>query len=259
MKRFLLIIACLAWATTAQAQATLKPVVGVCHIINNVSCTITPGVAITSGDALVVVVGATTSSATLTSVTATGHTFTVLDNIGGASQPAAMDAYECNAASGSPTFTVTTSNLGGGNGTARMYEVQGNATGACVDGHGGQTQTSPGTGPNGITSGTAISVTTNGEAFIGATFPACCTVPTYTAGTNVAWTNLQQDATNGLASEELAQATAASLKAEFTQSANQRAATLIIGILPSGGGGGGSTGTGNKAKKLCALGVTCGG
>lgn len=35
-------------------------------------------------------------------------------------------------------------------------------------------------------------------------------------------------------------------------------AASIVSVVPSGGGGGGSRATGSKAKKLCALGVSCG-
>lgn len=244
MRRILfLALGCLLWLTSsAQAAATLKQVVGTCTALGTNNCTITPSVAITSGDALVMVIGTTPSSNTLTSITATGHTFTTLDTIGTASSSTVMSAYECNAAAGSPTFTITVSVSGGY--AAALYEVQGNATSACVEDHRGAIQTTPGTGANGVTTGLTTAVTHNGVFFIGEAYTTCCTPPTISAGTSVAWTDLQTFNDSGgsstFASEEFAQTTAANLAATFTESASIKTASLIIGIAPSGGAGGGA-------------------
>lgn len=253
MRRLIVLLGIiLSCASRVDAAATLKQVVGTCQSGGASSCNITPGVAITAGDGLVAIAGLGSSSATLSSVTATGHTFTVLDNFSVASGSSIGSAYECNAAGGTPTITITASAS-----TAVdvvIYEVQGNATSACIDGHTGQGQTSPGTGANGITS-TTVTPTNNGVFFMGGTMSQCCTPPTVTAGTSVAWTNTQtvNDTQTQLTTEEFAQATAAALAATFTQSANVRATTLIVGIAPSGGGGGST-----PPPKLLLLGVGAG-
>lgn len=154
-----------------------------------------------------------------------------------------------NVSSGNKTITITFAAA-----TAWKWGYLAAVTDRAASAFGGiaqQLQTSPGTGSNGITSGTLTGVPAD-AVLLGITFDTAGTSQ-HSAGTG--WT-YDQDVTasnEGGAAEYILSATAGDYAATFQQTANNRAITHIISLLPSAGTI--TSGTGSAAGDSTVSGV----
>ena len=129
-----------------------------------------------------------------------------------------------------------------------LHEVSGVATSGLLDQDAGQLQTAPGTGPDGVTSGSVIT-TANGEYIFGgcADTAALRALSQYAGGTG--YTRRQEVGSTSvinMASEDQIQASAGAIAATFTATNNDRTVSLILTLKAAAAGGGGVAQTPNR-------------
>jgi hypothetical protein len=188
-----------------------------------------------AGNLIVVWVGWDTSTgATLSSVTDGGDTFSsgfgqVTDTV---HRQAFQGWYAVNVAAGRTTVTVTFSTGAAFRGLI-IQEYSGVVTNSAFDGGVGNLQSSPGTGSNAVTS-TAITTTTAGDLVVGSsqdTINICgAGLPQFSAGTNFTGDTYTCTSTVNaeFRAEHLVQASAGSIAATFTLSANTATTTGVM-------------------------------
>lgn len=130
---------------------------------------------LTAGNMLYITAGDGSSATTATGITATGHTFTTIQNFVGL-QPTLHTWYELNIAGGSTTFTCTMNQGLGTNAAFMIEEWSGVATSAALDKSAQATNSTTTTTP---TTGTTAATTQADELVI-------CSVAIDTGSTTVA-------------------------------------------------------------------------
>ena len=195
-----------------------------------VVCTMGAGVG--GGHLVVLFVGTNVGVTGVSSVTDDkSDSCTVVDEAGGAGNYNLTSVYCPNVTAGATTFTATLSSAA----TLAMAfgaEFSGVLTTSPLDVHAAQTQTTPGTGANAITSG-SVTTTHANELIVGGTVnrSGAAGAGTITIGTGF---TLGQSVANTLTSEYQVQAAAGSIAATFkASSASDSFDTAVMTFLPS--------------------------
>lgn len=233
-RAFLLILALLvgllpgcARATPAHVQSCQADPGG-----TNPSVTCTFGSSISANDAvLCYVTNDSSGSATVSTIEdGNSHSFTIEDSVNDAADTQlSTDAYIIGDPGGTTTVTATYSTSAGSNGIA-CDEYSGIATSSALDNHTMQLQATPGTGSNGVTSGSATT-TSNGDIVWGGT-----TLSNSGAGATISAGSGFTDRNNissFMSTEDEVQASAGSVAATFTISVASPTVTGFIALKAS--------------------------
>lgn len=217
----------------------------------NTTITVTLGAAVTSGDTISGGLGAISGSTppfTLVSLTDDkGNTYNLETQVGDGAAISMLSFSRSNVTNGPTIFTAVISGTWVTSLIVDEFSGVSASTTDARDGaaHGGQFQASPGTGSNGVTSGSfttstsgdlLYNITMNNNNFGNATLtPGTTTNASYSAGTTgpfAAFTNLQMNSAWAVQS-----ASGAATAATWTQSQNDARETFLIAIKPAAGGG----------------------
>lgn len=191
----------------------------VTEFVDSVTVAVAFGANVAAGNLICGAVSWPSITATLTGVTDTlGNTYTLLDNptedTGNVSRAAHF--YAKNIAGGANTVTATFS----ASLTVKkliIHEVSGCDTTAPSDKHQANVDLNVGTGADAVTSGAAVTTTTNGQYIFGWTMSDNGNGGPEAAGTNY---TIRENVSNRHSSEDRVQTTAGSAQVTFTDGAN---------------------------------------
>jgi len=240
IKRIALLLLCLlvpvqSWAATAYVQRAH-------NFASGTTVSSVMGSNVTAASTVVVAIGWFSNSITLNSVTICGTTATLYNNPTTLFLRMALAKLD-NVSSGACTITANFSASVLAFVTA--HEVSGTDTTDSNDGTVANTQASPGSSTDAVTS-TAVTTTVNGDYIFGASF-GTNVGSTINAGTG--FTIREQDAA-GFSTEDQIQSSSGSIAATFTNTnVGESNITMVMALKPSGGGGGVSP------RKLTLIGV----